>query len=106
MTCKKCTSGCSSCQPIYWNNCKQQVITPIEVLPELAEADYSQFYLLPDNTIWSLNYDKTAFINLSSTLDNATEALPPLEDADLFRMYRQGDKVLYVSSDRTDWLEL
>ncbi|MGL5719005.1 MAG: hypothetical protein ACRCX2_38735 [Paraclostridium sp.] len=85
-------------------------LVPVKVAPPIEMASRKFAYITPDQVVWIVNHDGTEVIPIDSDdvdwIIDANVALPPLADAEMFRIYRQDDKMLVVNEDRTDWIDL
>lgn len=109
MACSSCNGGCTDCgcDPVSTN-----WEIPVGVLPSLEMASRKNAYVLPDGTVWALNYDGDAYVQLggdgeaSDPLTDAEEALPDVSEAIKWKLYRQGDHVYMLNEAGDDYIDL
>lgn len=111
MACKTCGQAGSNC------GCDTSCfggtanwLVPVKVAPPIEMASRKFAYITPDQTVWVANFDGTEMIPLGGEdidwIVDADEALPPLEEANPLRIYRQDDKMFIVNEAKTDWIDL
>lgn len=68
-----CSDKC--CRDELSNKCSPSTHIPVQLLPNLGDADRDHIYITQDNVAWIPNYDGTGWVKLSTG-----EQTPPLEE--------------------------
>ena len=111
MACKTCnqTSSNCGCDTTCFGGTSNWLI-PVNEVPPIEMASRKFAYMTPDGGIWVANFEGTGMIPLDSDnidwIVDANEALPPLEEANPLRIYRQDDQMFVVNEDKSDWIDL
>lgn len=107
MACNSCgqtsnACGCKdTCNPLASN-----WLIPVKSVPPVEMASRRFAYITPDDSVWVMKFDGTDMIRIGDTPDivDATEALPEMDKADKFKLYRQDDRLVMINSARTEWI--
>lgn len=107
MACSTCgqSQGCG-CDTSCFGGTSNWLI-PVNEVPPIEMASRKFAYITPDEIVWVANHAGTEMIKVNDDtpdIIDASESLPPLDEAELLKLYRQDDHLLMVNSARTDWI--